>query len=47
VDCQELRVEGDVRFGKNVVVHGKVKLTNTSNIPLQIADGSVLSGACH
>jgi UTP--glucose-1-phosphate uridylyltransferase len=42
VGCQELKVEGDVRFGKAVVVRGKVKLTNASDSPIYVADGSVL-----
>lgn len=43
-DCTELRVEGDVFFGKDVVVRGKVKITNPAETPLWIADGTVLEG---
>jgi UTP--glucose-1-phosphate uridylyltransferase len=44
VDCTELRVDGDVRFGKDVVLQGKVRLANEGNEPLTIADGTVIRG---
>jgi UTP--glucose-1-phosphate uridylyltransferase len=44
-ECTELRVEGNVYFGKNVVIQGKVKITNPSEAPLWIEDGTVLRGA--
>jgi UTP--glucose-1-phosphate uridylyltransferase len=43
-ECIELRVEGNVYFGKNVVIQGKVKITNPNEAPLWIEDGTVLSG---
>ncbi len=39
IECQRLTVEGDVVFGKDVVVRGDVRITG----PAQIADGTVLS----
>ena len=42
--CTELRVDGDVRFGKEVVVKGKVDLQSTNGQPLLIPDGAVLEG---
>jgi UTP--glucose-1-phosphate uridylyltransferase len=42
--CTELRVEGNVFFGKDVVVKGKVKITNPSDAPMWIADGAILEG---
>ncbi len=44
VDCTELRVDGDVRFGKDVVLQGKVRLVNEGDEPLNIADGTVIRG---
>ncbi|MGH2824567.1 MAG: UTP--glucose-1-phosphate uridylyltransferase [Thermoleophilaceae bacterium] len=41
VDCSRLTVEGDVTFGRDVVVRGTVKL----NGPRNIADGEILEGA--
>lgn len=43
-DCTELRVEGNVFFGKDIVIKGKVKISNPSDTPLWIADGTVLNG---
>ncbi|NJN84140.1 MAG: UTP--glucose-1-phosphate uridylyltransferase [Caldilineaceae bacterium] len=42
--CTELRIEGDVRFGKGVVMIGKVHLINRDEQPICIADGTVLTG---
>jgi UTP--glucose-1-phosphate uridylyltransferase len=42
--CQELRVKGDVRFGQDVVVSGKVAITHEGDTPLEIADETVLEG---
>ncbi len=43
-NCTELRVEGNIYFGKNVVIQGKVKITNPDEAPLRIEDGTILSG---
>jgi UTP--glucose-1-phosphate uridylyltransferase len=40
IACERLEVEGDVRFGRDVVVRGSVSLEG----PAQIDDGAVLSG---
>jgi UTP--glucose-1-phosphate uridylyltransferase len=40
VECERLAVEGDVTFGREVVVRGAVSLTG----PRRIEDGSVLEG---
>jgi UTP--glucose-1-phosphate uridylyltransferase len=45
VGCEKLVVEGDVRFGGNVVVKGAVRVTNTSGRQLSIPDGTQLEGS--
>jgi UTP--glucose-1-phosphate uridylyltransferase len=40
VECRHLSVDGDVRFGRDVVVRGEVKVEG----PRQIEDGEVLEG---
>jgi UTP--glucose-1-phosphate uridylyltransferase len=40
VDCERLTVEGDVRFGRDVVVRGEVTLRG----PREIANGELLEG---
>jgi UTP--glucose-1-phosphate uridylyltransferase len=42
--CDELRVKGDVRFGKDVRVVGKVAITNESDQQVAVEDGAVLNG---
>ncbi|MEZ4868852.1 MAG: UTP--glucose-1-phosphate uridylyltransferase [Caldilineaceae bacterium] len=42
VGCTELRVEGDVSFGQNIVLKGKVHIVNDSDGFFTIADGTVL-----
>jgi UTP--glucose-1-phosphate uridylyltransferase len=44
VDCEKLDVVGDVRFGRNVVVTGTVRVVNDASAPRQIPDGTILSG---
>jgi UTP--glucose-1-phosphate uridylyltransferase len=39
-DCERLTVEGDVSFGRDVVVRGEVKVTG----PRHVADGELLEG---
>ena len=43
VHCTELRVEGNVYFGRNVTLQGKVHIVNDSQTPLWIADDSCLT----
>jgi UTP--glucose-1-phosphate uridylyltransferase len=40
IDCEQLEVAGDVRFGAGVVVRGRVRVEG----PAQLADGTVLEG---
>ncbi len=42
VDCESFEVVGDVLFGKNVVIRGKVVISNHSNSQASISDGSVI-----
>ncbi|MCC6765272.1 MAG: UTP--glucose-1-phosphate uridylyltransferase [Deltaproteobacteria bacterium] len=42
--CEKLEVAGDVRFGRNVVVRGTVRVVNEGDAPREIPDGTVLSG---
>jgi UTP--glucose-1-phosphate uridylyltransferase len=44
VACDSLTVEGDVRFGRDVVARGAVKLRNDGDEQLVIDDGAVLEG---
>ncbi len=42
--CRSLKVRGDVRFGANVVVQGRVTIEAPSGETLEIPDGTVLTG---
>ena len=42
VQCTELRVEGNVYFGRNVTLQGKVHIVNDSQTPLWIKDNTCL-----
>jgi UTP--glucose-1-phosphate uridylyltransferase len=42
VDCESLDVEGDILFGKNVVIKGKAVIANHSDQQVAIADRSVI-----
>ena len=42
VDCQSLRVTGDVYFGANVRCIGAVEITNSTDAPMYIDDDAVL-----
>ena len=42
--CDELRITGDVRFGRAVRVEGKVAIVHDDATPLDIADSAVLTG---
>jgi UTP--glucose-1-phosphate uridylyltransferase len=41
-DCERLVVDGDVVFGRGVVVRGSVELRQDGSEPLRIEDGAVL-----
>ena len=42
VGCGELTVEGDITFGRDIVVEGETTLR--SNEPHTISDGAILNG---
>jgi UTP--glucose-1-phosphate uridylyltransferase len=42
--CERFIVNGDVTFGREVVVQGSVTVTNSCGKPAHIADGTVLTG---
>lgn len=44
VQAEELRVEGDVYFGKGVTVRGRVKVVQSGEAPLYVEDGAHLCG---
>jgi UTP--glucose-1-phosphate uridylyltransferase len=44
VECERLAVEGDVAFGRDVVVRGKVTVTAEGDGQRRIEDGTVLEG---
>ena len=44
VQCERLVVRGDFRFGKNVVLKGKVELVNEGKGQVTIPDGEVVQG---
>jgi UTP--glucose-1-phosphate uridylyltransferase len=44
VRCDALTVEGDVRFGRGVVVRGTVTVAQDGDAPLVLTDGTVLEG---
>lgn len=43
VSCDELRLDGDVRFGSDVTLMGTVRL-GAGDIPLNISDGAAIAG---
>ena len=44
VECRRLAVEGDVRFGRDVIARGEVEVVNDGADQLVIDDGTVLEG---
>lgn len=42
--CRRLTIEGDHRFGRDVVVRGDVRLVAEDGAPVEIPDGAVLEG---
>ena len=44
IACQKLVVEGDVLFGRDVVVKGSVRITNKGKKQLVIPDGEMIEG---
>jgi len=43
-ECQQLIVEGDFKFGKDLILRGKVHLINKSEKQIFIQDGTVIEG---
>jgi len=44
VECDRLVVQGDFRFGRNVICRGEVRLANRSDKQAAIPDGAILQG---
>jgi UTP--glucose-1-phosphate uridylyltransferase len=42
VDCRSLEVEGDILFGRDVVIRGEVVISNHARDQASISDGSVI-----
>jgi UTP--glucose-1-phosphate uridylyltransferase len=44
IDCQELTIEGDIKFGRNVTLKGRVTLVNETDQQIEIEDNTVITG---
>lgn len=44
VDCEYLSIRGDIKFGQNVTLKGRVQLVNESGQQIKIDDGKVIEG---
>jgi UTP--glucose-1-phosphate uridylyltransferase len=44
IECDYLEVKGDIEFGKNITLKGRVILTNSTGKQVRVDDGSVLEG---
>jgi UTP--glucose-1-phosphate uridylyltransferase len=44
IDCAQIEVKGDIRFGRNVVLRGCVDLVNELKQQLVIEDGAMING---
>ena len=44
VDCEQLTVQGDFKFGRNIILKGKVHLKNDTNHQQKIEDNSIIEG---
>ncbi len=44
INCQYLEIKGDISFGSNVTLNGRVTLTNSSGRQVKIDEDSVLEG---
>ena len=42
LQCESLKIEGDIHFGANVRIEGAVHLRNPTDVPARIADGTRL-----
>jgi UTP--glucose-1-phosphate uridylyltransferase len=43
IDCRSLRVEGNVYFGKGIVIKGDVQILNTSSSKVSVPGGTVIN----
>jgi UTP--glucose-1-phosphate uridylyltransferase len=46
IECKHLEIHGDIKFGRNISVKGRVKLANKTNLQIRVEDGTVLKGDC-
>lgn len=46
VRCESLRVQGDVTFGRNVVIEGRAAILNDSGAPYRVPDDALIRGEC-
>jgi len=44
VDCERLVVRGDIRFGKGVVLKGRVNMINSTAAQVTVPDGALIEG---
>jgi len=44
IDCNDVKIEGDVKFGKNIVLKGSVSIVNRTGKQVEIEDNSVIDG---
>ena len=45
IDCERLKIVGDIKFGANVSLSGVVELTNLSSQQIKIKDGTTIEGS--
>ncbi len=44
LECEQLNIRGDIRFGRKVILKGKVSLVNEATHCVDIEDGAVIDG---
>lgn len=44
LECENLTIKGDIRFGRNIKLKGSVQLINNTTAPQKIADNLVIEG---
>ncbi|MCB0156128.1 MAG: UTP--glucose-1-phosphate uridylyltransferase [Anaerolineae bacterium] len=44
LECENLTIKGDIKFGRNIKLKGSVQLINNTTAPQQIADNLVIEG---
>ena len=45
IDCERLKIVGDIKFGANVTLCGVVELINLSGKQIEINDGTTIEGS--